>query len=177
MNWDKAAPQADGKNPGPTDPAESGSTAWQKAFAVVAVLSAVALAVVVVLWIVLAAQNHSHDDTTRANQSAATAKASATAQSFYRDLLTAESAGPITPTQLRTLSRQNPGVTAHDPVDGDGVVLVDFRVWGTYVQAGGFGPGQESVIQCYRATLLKPGAGSTGGKDSLSQTPCATPTY
>lgn len=152
------------------------SSVVRSAFAVLAVLSALAFAAVVVLWIMLGAQSHRYTDITKANQSAATVKANTQAQSFYRSLLTAEAAGPLTTARLWSMTHAAgvAGVAARAPIDGTGVVHVDYRVSAVYVEAGGFGGGSGMVQQCYQATLPKPGSGAAA---SLREEVCGTAAY
>jgi hypothetical protein len=138
----------------------------------VGVLAALGLVVVLLIYIQMLLQSRHDQNLGQANEAAARAQATADAQTFYRNLIPAAEAAPLTKAEIQKLSRQQRGINASAPVETTGADVVAFRVYEVYIIPGGFGGGEGTVTQCYSATLPLPHASTP---TVLQATQCPSP--
>jgi hypothetical protein len=140
-------------------------------FTGIGVLAGLGLVALVALFISLKVQQHGYDETTQKNMTTATSEASANAQAFYQSLRTTAESESLTSSEVRALAQRSHVIT-RPPATHDGSVVVEFGAFESYVEAGTFEGGDETVRLCYIATL--PLAPATTPGATLREVSCPT---
>lgn len=135
----------------------------------IAIFAAIGLVIVVALFIGLEVQKHDFQQQAQNNEAAATAKATAEVETFYRDLLTAAKTGTPTQSQIHVLGGRN-RVIAGPSVVRDGSIVVAVRVQPVWDVPTMFGADTDIVALCYTASV--PVAPATTPPPALRRTAC-----
>lgn len=139
-------------------------------FVLLGILAALGLVVVAGLFIGFEVQQHGFQEKAQSNKAAATTRAAADAEAFYRDLLAATRT--VSPTQSREIHALGlrHAVLAGPPVVRHGSIVVAFRAEQGFAEPGLLGGSQDTVLLCYTATV--PIAPATTPAATLSRTAC-----